>query len=325
MLATAVLLIFFVAAPLSGAFSWDLLFNVPPAEGQSATWLPQGWGGVFFALPFAIWFYLAIEQLPLAAEETHDVVNDMPKALIWGIVTLLLLSIFTLVFNSGVDGGTVAIGASAAPLADGFQAIFGLGAASIVLTLIGLTGLIASFHTIIYAYGRVLFALSRAGYFPRAISVVSSNHTPHLALILGGVVGFLCALLLDFATRGVLGETASAAVGGALLYMAVFGAVISYALVMISYIVLKVRRPNLPRPYKSPLGIPGAAVGTALAVLALLACLLNADYRQGVWGVTVFMIAAVIYYFAYSRHYLVAQAPEEEVALLAEAQKELSH
>jgi ethanolamine permease len=223
-LATAVLVIFYLAAPISGAFSWNLLFNIAPDPGQSATWLPRGWSGVFFALPFAIWFYLAIEQLPLAAEETHDIVNDMPKALIWGIVTLLILSLFTLVLNSGIGGGADAIGASAAPLADGFQAIFGLGATSIVLTLIGLTGLIASFHTIIYAYGRVLFALSRAGYFPRWISVVSGNHTPHIALILGGVIGFICALLIDFATRGVLGETASAAVGGALLYMAVFGA-----------------------------------------------------------------------------------------------------
>lgn len=189
-----------------------------------------------------------------------------------------------------------------------------------ILTLIGLTGLIASFHTIIYAYGRVLFALSRAGYFPRWISVTSQNHTPHIALILGGVVGFLCTLLLDWATRAEV-----SAVGGALLYMAVFGAVISYALVMISYIKLKIDRPDLPRPYKSPLGIPGAAVGAGLAILALLACLFNSDYRPGVWGVALFLIVAIVYYFAYSSKHLVAQAPEEEVALMSEAQKELAH
>jgi ethanolamine permease len=320
-LAMAVLLIFFIAAPVSGAFRWDLLFNVPADPGQSATWLPKGWTGVFFALPFAIWFYLAIEQLPLAAEETHDIVNDMPKALIWGIITLLILSVFVLVFNSGIGGGAAAIGATIAPLADGFQAIFGIGAASIILILIGLTGLIASFHTIIYAYGRVLFALSRAGYFPRWISITGGYHTPHIALILGGVVGFLCAIVIDLSSK----VEGASAVGGALLYMAVFGAVISYALVMISYIKLKIDKPDLPRPYKSPLGIPGAAVGAALAIIALLACLLNADYRPGVWGVAVFLVIAIIYYFAHSRHHLVAQAPEEEVALLAEAQKELAY
>lgn len=316
-LAIAVLVIFYLASIFSGAFSWSLLFNIPADPGQSATWLPKGWYGVFAALPFAIWFYLAIEQLPLAAEETHDVVNDMPKALILGIITLLILSLFTLVLNSGIGGGAAAIAESGAPLADGFQAIFGLGATSIVLTLIGLTGLIASFHTIIYAYGRVLFALSRAGYYPRWISPTNSYHTPHLALILGGVVGFICAVLIDVAGSGI--------VGAALLNMAVFGAVISYTLVMVSYIKLKIDRPELPRPYKSPLGIPGAAVGAVLSVIALFACFSIPDYRPGVWGTAVFLVVAIIYYFVYSSKHLVAQAPEEEVALMAEAQKELAY
>jgi ethanolamine permease len=73
------------------------------------------------------------------------------------------------------------------------------------------------------------------------------------------------------------------------------------------------------------LGIPGAAVGTVLALLALLACLTNSDYRPGVWGVGLFIIVAIVYFLVYSRNHLVAQAPEEEVALMAEAQKELAH
>ena len=62
---------------------------------------------MFAALPFAIWFYLGIEQVPLAAEEAHDSVNDVPRALTWGIATVLALSVFVLVLNSGVGGGAV--------------------------------------------------------------------------------------------------------------------------------------------------------------------------------------------------------------------------
>ncbi len=319
LLAMGVLAVFYVAAIVSGAFQWSLLFNVPADPGQSATFLPKGWGGVFAALPFAIWFYLAIEELPLAAEETVDTVNDMPKALILGIFTLLALSLGTIILNSGIGGGAVVIGASAAPLNDGFVAIFGEGATTTLLTLIGLTGLIASFHTIIYAYGRVGFALSRAGYLPRLISI--TNHrfkTPHIALILGGVIGFVCALILN-----QVGGTST--VGASLLTMAVFGAVISYAAVMLSYIRLKTSRPDLPRPYKSPLGIPGAAVGAALAIFALLACFAEPTYRPGVYGVAIFLLVAIVYFALYSRNRLVAQAPEEEVALMAAAQKELAH
>jgi ethanolamine permease len=315
-IAIAVLLVFYVSALVSGAFRWELLFNVEPEEGQSVYWLPKGWFGVFACLPYAIWFYLAIEQLPLAAEETHDVARDMPKALILGIVTLLALSLLTLVLNSGVDGGAAEIGVSGAPLAKGFEAVFGIGAASRLLTLVALAGLIASFHTIIYAYGRVLFALSRAGYIPRSISLTCGWHTPHVALILGAVVGLGCTVVLDY-------TDATSAAGAALLNMAVFGAVISYTMVMTSYIILKVTRPEMPRPYTSPLGIPGAAAGAVLSLLALAACFASKDMRPGVMGVAVFLIVAIGYFLIYSRHRLVAQAPEEEDALIAAAEKEL--
>ena len=307
-LAATVLIVFYVLAIATGAFRWELLFNIPAEGSNTMTGLPLGWSGVFAALPFAMWFYLAIEQLPLAAEETHDVVNDMPKALIWGMVTLLVLSLFTLVLNSGVGGGAVAMGSSDAPLADGFLAVLGSGATTSVLTLIALTGLVASFHGIIYAYGRVLFSLSRAGYFPRWLSPVNRWHVPHRALLCGAFVGFGCAVAIH-----VFGENKH--VGAALLNMAVFGAVVSYVLVMLSFIVLRIRRPDLPRPYRSPLGIPGAIAGTFMSLVALAACFAVDSYRPGVVGTAIFLFVCLVYYFAYSRSRLVAQAPEEEVAL----------
>ena len=101
--------------------------------------------------------------------------------------------------------------------------------------------------------------------------------------------------------------------------MAVFGAVISYAMVMVSYIVLRFTRPEseLPRPYKSPLGIPGATLGAVLSIGALAATFSVSDFRPGVWGVAVFLLVGLIWFLGYSRHHLVAQAPEEEIALLA--------
>lgn len=153
LLALAVLVVFYVAAAFSGAFSWDEVFNIAPAEGGSS-FLPFSWYGVFAALPFAIWFYLAIEQLPLAAEESHDVVRDMPRALILGIITLLVLSVLTLILNTGVAGAKE-VGESGAPLELGFKAVFGDAATSTFLTLIAITGLVASFHAIIYAFGRL--------------------------------------------------------------------------------------------------------------------------------------------------------------------------
>ncbi len=321
-LAAAVLVVFYAATLATGSFDTELLYNIPADEGQTARGLPHGWLGVFSALPFAIWFYLAIEQLPLAAEESHDVVRDMPRALLLGIVTLLILSLLTLVLNTGVGGGAMALSTSDAPLGDGFRAVFGNNATSRVLGLVALTGLVASFHTIIYAYGRVLFALSRAGYFPRWISITGRSQTPWVALVLGAVVGLGLAAAIHFSPTSSEAND-SVTVGAVLLNMAVFGAVISYVLVMVSYIVLKITRPEMPRPYRSPLGIPGAAVGTVLAVIALAATFSVPEFRPGMYGVAIFLVIGLAWFLCYSRYHLVAQAPEEEVALLSAAQREL--
>ena len=118
LVAIMMLAVFYVSMLVSGVFKPELLFNIPPDIGQ-ATWLPKGWNGVFAAIPYGIWFYLAIEQLPLAAEETRDVPHNMPVALKLGIVTLIILSLLTLVLNSGVGGGAAAIAQSNVPLVAG--------------------------------------------------------------------------------------------------------------------------------------------------------------------------------------------------------------
>jgi ethanolamine permease len=97
--------------------------------------------------------------------------------------------------------------------------------------------------------------------------------------------------------------------------MAVFGAVISYILVMFSYIKLKLSRPDLPRAYESPIGLWGAAIGAVLAIVALVACLSVPDYRPGIFGIGLFTIMAIVYFLLYSKNHLVAQAPEERAAL----------
>ncbi len=113
--------------------------------------------------------------------------------------------------------------------------------------------------------------------------------------------------------------------GAALLSMSVFGAVISYTMVMLCYIKLKIKRPDMPRPYKSPLGLAGAVIGTALSVLAIAATLAVESNRPAVIGTAIFFAIMLLFFALYSRKKLVAQAPEEEVALVAKSEGELAH
>ena len=300
-----ILLIFYVSAFNTGSFHIEALFSLQALSDQAGAWLPNGWFSVFAALPFGLSFYLAIEQLPVAAEETHDVSQNMPKALIHTILTLLALSLLTLFISNGVGNGSLITARSDSAISYGFRTIFGV---KILSTFIVLLALIASFHPLIYTYGRILFALSRAGYLPRSLSVTTDNQTPARALILGSIIGLIYAFVIEASgSRGY--------VGAVLLNMAVFAALFSYIMVFASYIILKRERRDLARPYKSPLGIAGAVVGLIGAIIALLACFSDPNYRPGVYGVLIMLILLSLYFVFYSRKRLVAQAPEKEPAL----------
>ena len=309
LLALAILLVFWVGA--IPHFSWDAALDIAPVGGNSR-WLPFGWTGVAQALPFAIWFYLAIEQLPLAAEESRNPQRDLPRALRWGILTLIVASVLTLLLNAGIAPGAAAVGASDEPLFLAFTTIFGDGIGASALALVAVAGLVASFHTIIYAYGRNIYSLSRAGYFPRGLSVtLSRRRTPYAALIAGAVIGYCIALLIEFSDNWF---GAGVPVGAVLLNMAVFGAVIAYVMQMVAFIRLRQRFPHVERPYLSPLGYAGAIVAGLIALATLGFLFLNPDYRWGVYGCAAWFAVGLLYFAIIGRKRLV-YSPEEEFAV----------
>lgn len=321
-LALLILVVFYAGA--IGQFDlhrWAL--DIAPEEGRSV-WLPKGPEGILAALPFAIWFYLAIEELPLAAEESYDPKRDMPRGLLLGIATLTLAAFLTLVLNSGIAPGAAVLSKSGAPLLDGFKTILGDGAGARILALIAVAGLVASFHTIIFAYGRQIFSLSRAGYFPRFLSLThGTRRTPHVALIAGAVLGLGVLFGIHFGA----GDQREQLVGGMLLNMAVFGAVISYILQMLSFILLRVRFPAIERPYVSPLGIFGAVVALVIAAVTLVTLFYSDPvYQKVVVGAAGWYGLGLLYFALHGRKQLV-RSPEEEFAMtmggqIAEKRKE---
>jgi len=299
-LSLAILAVFFVGALTKLDFTrWAI-------DANGGQWFIDGVPGVFYALPFAIWFYLAIEELPLAAEESADPARDIPRGTIWGLTTLVVTGFLVLFLNSGINPGAKAIGESAEPLLDGLKTIFGSGTSASLLGLIAVAGLVASFHTIIFAYGRNIFSLSRAGYYPHSLSLThGTRQTPHLALVLGAILGWIAAY--------VIYKNGASQLGASLLYMAVFGAVISYFMQCVSFILLRRKLPGIVRPYRSPVGEWGAAVAGLIALCSLGAILYNEDYRPGVYGVAVVYLVALAYFAIAGRHRLVL-SPEEEFA-----------
>ena len=278
--------------------------------GGNGPLLPFGLKGALAALPFAVWLFLAIEQLPLAAEESLDPRRDLPRGIIAGLLTLFVSAALILWLNPSVAPGAFALGTSGEPLLDGLRATFGTDWAKL-LALVACVGLIASFHTILFAKGRQIYSLSRAGYFPRFLSITHPRHkTPHVALIAGSAIALALMLALWF---GMGAERGAATIQGMLLNMAVAGAMLSYLLQAVSFIVLRRRLPDLERPYRSPLGIAGALVAMALAVLTLVFQLLDPVFVSGVLGVGAWFAAGIVWFALVGRHRLVL-SPEEEFA-----------
>jgi ethanolamine permease len=314
-LSIAVLVFFFLAAIFSGKLDFSLWTNISkagtPIPGGGGPWFPFSVSGIFKSLPFAIWFFLAIEEVPLAAEESMDPQRDVPRGSVLAMHTLLIAAILTLVFNTALPGGAALYSQSGFPLLDGLYAIFGKGNATELLGLLFVIGLVASFFTIIFAYGRNTYSLSRAGYFPKFLSKThGTRKTPHVALIAGALVGYAVSYVVYLLQQKELGTQIVAA----LLNMAVFAAVISYVMQMTSFVVLRRNLPNIERPYRSKWGVPGAVIAGGLAAISLVAIFLNEAYRPGLYGVAIYYVLGVLYFAIAGRHRLVL-SPEEEFAL----------
>jgi ethanolamine permease len=290
-----------------------------PDKSGSSSFLPQGITGIWAAFPFAIWFYLAIEATPFATEEAKDPKRDLPRGTMYAMAVLIVLSVIAFFFG-GAAGGAKLLSEAGNPIPAVVEGVHGKNWFFWVATVVGLTGLIASFHSIIFAYSRQIFALSRAGYVPRGLSRTGQYRTPVVAIVAPAVLAW--GIVVAYSR---IGNDADAIAN--ITQISVFGGLIYYVLIMVSYVVLRTREPNLERPYKSPIGVPGAVVGGVLAAVSL-----GAGFQYPLattkWtiAITIAVILAGLAYFALvTRHRLVAEAPEEEFAVIAAAEAELEH
>jgi ethanolamine permease len=242
-----------------------------------------GFKGIFAAIPYAIWFYLAVEGGAMAAEECKNPKKDIPKGFILGILTLVILALVTFFVTAGtIDSG--ALSKTDSPLPAALAAIYGEGnILSKLMSFIGLFGLVASLHGIIIGYSRQAFAMSRAGYLPRLLSSVDKNGTPIPAIILPSLVGMI--FVLSGATSTII-------------VISSFGAVALYIISMTSLFILRKKQPSLNRPYKVyyPL-IPVIALVLAIVLLVAMAV---SNVSTITWVIGAFAIA-ICYYFIYTK------------------------
>jgi ethanolamine permease len=219
--------------------------------------MPFGWQGVFAALPFAIWFYLAIEGVAMVAEEVEDPKRTISKGYILGILTLVVLALAVMIFTGGIAHWKL-LSTIDYPLPAALGIVLGRDNSwTQLFASLGLFGLIASFHGTIIGYSRQIFALARSGYLPSFLGQVNSRfQTPHWALLTGGFIGCL-ALSLGTTDQVII--------------LAALGAVVMYIISMAALFKLRKKEPNLDRPFIVPAYPYFPAVALILSVVCLVA------------------------------------------------------
>jgi ethanolamine permease len=272
-----------------------------------------GWGGeshftataignIFAAIPFAVWFFLAIEGAAMAAEEVKEPKRAIPRAYIAGILTLVTLAFGTMVFAGGV-GDWRRLANINDPLPQAMKIVVGTHSGWLhMLVWIGLFGLIASFHGIIMGYSRQMFALSRAGFLPPVLATLHSRcKTPHWAIIAGGIIG-IAAIYSDRLIR-FGGETLTANI----VTISAFGALVMYIMSMLSLFRLRRSEPNLERPFRAPLYPYFPATALLMACISLLAMVY---YNPRIFGLFVALLTLFWLFFRFTRS-LRAQAVDD--------------
>jgi ethanolamine permease len=286
------------------------LLDIPVSAGAvfGSRLLPFGLGGVWACLPYAVAGFVGVESIALAAEEARDPIRDVPRGLVLALSTLVVTLLAVLCVAPAAEG-SAALSSSDSPLVDALAAL-GDGkwprALRAFVNVAGLIGLGASFFSAVFAYSRQVFALSRAGYLPALLSKLNARHAPWVAIIVPGTLAWALSLT---------------GAGDQLYVLVIFSALAAYLFVFAAHIRLRRSQERRVRPYRTPGGTRTAWIGLLLTGFTFIACFLASP--EGSWVGVALLSGALLYFLAYARRRLIAQAPEEELALAKAAEAAL--
>jgi basic amino acid/polyamine antiporter, APA family len=251
-------------------------FHINPANYHP--FAPNGWTGIHQGAAIVFFAYIGFDAISTAAEETKNPQRNMPIGILGG------LAICTVIY---VVVGIVATGLvpyqqlrAADPLARALE-LAGLPTASLIVSFGAVMSLTAVLLVFQYGQPRILFAMARDGLLPAwAARVHPKFRTPHITTVVTGVFVAVASLVAD---------------ENEIYDLTNIGTLAAFAIVCVGVLVLRLRQPEIPRPFRVPFVWPVAVGGAVACVYVMKGLPQTAWERFGIW-----LAVGLAIYFLYS-------------------------
>ncbi|GKQ42370.1 amino acid permease [Companilactobacillus sp. RD055328] len=243
--------------------------------------LPFGISGVFTGASTVFFAFLGFDALATSAEEVKNVQKNLPKA----IIISLAVSTMMYILVSLVMTGDVVYSELNVPEAMSYVLItINQPIVAQVISVGAILGILAVILAFIYASSNIAMAMSRGGFLPSNLSILNKKTgSPNQALWLIGLIAAIGSGFLDLKNLATFSNV---------------GSICVFALISLAVIVIRIKFPELKRPFKIPFGY-------TIPILSILTCIfLLTNLPMTAWlNYLGWLLIGLVIYVAYSiRH-----------------------